>query len=413
MLTKKMQVDILAGMLEGIDAASHVRVVDFDEPWRTVFQAIRNEALDTRVQAMQAALRGDPEESAIIGELMKSTRLKSASLYRSLQEVADQLPPIRWCWQNWIPRGMVSMLVAAPGTGKSLMVLDLARRVMTPNQTWPDGSMILTNGPVIYIDAEGVPQLHNERARDWEMNTSRLYMMPDPLSAGLETVDLTSELWRDRLIEMTYSLKPEMVIIDSLGDVNSKGENNVEDVRELLSWLTRFTLDFQVAMVIIHHLRKKGGNAFMDLLSQDDVRGSGHIVAKARSLIGLSMIKNGDGEEGDSDWRRLEVLKTNLCKKPEVIGVELVPGHNGTPVLRYGQAPRSVKAETKEERCAAWLIDLLESAGPMKPKEIEEEGKAEGFSRSIIYSARSELGKRIHNTSGARSPDNMWEISRA
>ncbi len=411
MLTKKMQVDILAGQLEGIEVGASVRVVDFDEPWRTVFQAIRNEDPATRVQAMQAALRGAVDEAAIIGELMKSTRLKGGSIYRSLMEVADQLPPIRWCWQNWIPRGMVSMLVAAPGTGKSLMVLDLARRVMTPNQLWPDGSMILSNGPVIYIDAEGVPQLHNERAKDWQMDTSRLFMMPDPLSAGLDTVDLTAELWRDRLIEMTYALKPEMVIIDSLGDVNSKGENNVEDVRELLNWLTRYTLDFQVGMVVIHHLRKKGGNAFMDLLSQDDVRGSGHIVAKARSLIGLSMINNGDSDKGDSDWRRLEILKTNLCKKPDVIGMELVPGINGTPVLRYGQAPKVEKPATKEENCQTWLLDLLES-GPMSPKEVEESGKAEGFSRSLIYNARRELGNKIHNTSGARSPDNMWELGR-
>jgi len=407
-----MQIDILAGMLEGIEAGQSVRVVDFDEPWRTIFQAIRNEPPDNRVQAMRAALHGDPEEAAIIGELMKSTRLKASGIYRSLKDVADQLPPIRWSWPNWIPRGMVSMLVAAPGTGKSLMVLDLARRVMTPNSTWPDGTMILSNGPVIYIDAEGVPQLHNERAKDWQMDTSKLYMMPDPLSAGLETVDLTDELWRDRLIEMTYNLRPEMVIIDSLGDVNSKGENNVEDVRELLNWLTRYTLDFQIAMIIIHHLRKKGGNAFMDLLSQDDVRGSSHIVAKARSLLGLSMIKNGDGDEGDSDWRRLEVLKTNLCKKPEVIGVELLPGLNSTPVLRYGQAPKVEKAATKEEMCQQWLLDLL-AGGPMKPKEVEEEGKAAGYGRSLIYSARAALGKKVHNTAGARSPDNMWELSRA
>ncbi len=411
MLTKKMQVDILAGLLEGLEAAASVRVVDFDEPWRTVFQAIRREPLADRVTAMQAALRGAVDETAIIGELMRSTRLSSAAVYRSLQDVADQLPPIRWAWQNWLPRGMVSMLVAAPGTGKSLMVLDLARRVMTPGEVWPDKSLILANGPVIYIDAEGVPQLHNERARDWDMDTSRLYLMPDPLSAGLDTVDLTAEVWRDRLIEMTYALKPELVIIDSLGDVNSKGENNVEDVRELLNWLTRYALDFQIALIVIHHLRKKGGNAFMDFLSQDDVRGSGHIVAKARSLLGLSMIKNGDGDDGDSDWRRLEVLKTNLCKKPEVIGVELVPGLHGTPVLRYGQAPKVEKPATKEDLCQAWLLELL-GGGPLKPKEVEEEGKAQGYSRTLIYNVRAALGKRIHNTTGARSPDNRWELGR-
>lgn len=408
MLTKKMQVDILAAMLEGINTGRPVRPIEFDEPWRTVYMAVKD--APDRVRAMTEALRGSPDEGEVIGTLMRNTRIRNSAVYRSLHEVSDEIPPIVWCWRNWVPRGMVTMLAAAPGTGKSLMALDLARRVMTPEQPWPDGTDILKNGAVIYIDAEGVPQLHNERARDWQMDTRKFYLLPDPLNAGVESVDLTDDGWRDRLIEMTDAIKPELVVIDSLGDVNSKGENNVEDVRELLNWLTRYAFDFQCGLVIIHHLRKRSGSAFMDLMSQDDVRGSGHIVAKARSLLGLSMIKNADGDD-DSDWRRLEVLKTNLCKKPDPIGMELLPGLGATPTISYGTAPKAAKEPTELDRCMAWLMDVLES-GPMKPAEVVEEAKAEGYSRSLIYKARAALGKKLHNTAGARSPDNCWEISR-
>jgi len=405
-----MQVDILATMLTGLEPPAHVRVADFDDPYRMVYQAIKGVPAADRVRAMTEAMNGSPEQQAIIGTLMSNSQLSNSSVYRSLAELSKDIPPIVWLWPRWIIRGMINMLAAAPGTGKSVVALDLCRRVMTPGETWPDGQMILQHGPVIYLDAEGVPQLHNERAIDWEMNISRFYLMPDPLNGGIESVDLLAQEWRDRVIEMTHAIKPELIVIDSLGDVNSKGENNVEDVRELFQWLGRYALDFQIGVMIIHHTRKSGHSTVLDIMTQDDVRGSGHITAKARSILGLSNIKNSENDD-DSSWRRLEILKANIGRKPTPLGIEFLPGLRDTPTLRYGAAPERPRETSEGDICQQWMLDLL-AGGPMRPFEIIEEGKAEGYSRALIYKVRALLGKKIHNTSGARSPDNMWELSR-
>ena len=76
--------------------------------------------------------------------------------FPSLAEIAETLPPVRWLWHGWIPQGMVSLLGAFQGTGKSYFVLDLARTIIEGGP-WPDGQPVEQIGNVIYVEAEGFP----------------------------------------------------------------------------------------------------------------------------------------------------------------------------------------------------------------------------------------------------------------
>ena len=104
-------------------------------------------------------------------------------------------------------------------------------------EMFPDASPQPRPGmSVICVDAESVPQILNERARLWQMDTSRLYLMrpEDKLY-----IDFGDPADRDHLVEMALHLEPALIVIDSLGSISSKGENNVEDVRDLLGFLNR------------------------------------------------------------------------------------------------------------------------------------------------------------------------------
>ena len=134
----------------------------------------------------------------------------------------------------------------------------------------------------------------------------------------------------------------------------------------------------------------------------------------ARSVLALSIIQ--DGPEPDRNGpRRLEVVKTNLCRYPEALGVWFEDGHSSheldelneggkgkgshelhelhergkaggrhsVPVVRYGEAPEAYREPTQAEACADWLVEVLEEAGePMKPKEVVEMGKEAGFKQA-------------------------------
>jgi replicative DNA helicase len=331
--------------------------------------------------------------------------------YQAFDELAATIPEIEWLWQSWIPRGMLTLLGATPGAGKSMIALDLSRRVIHA-KPFPNGAPnpCVDGAPVIYIDAEVVPQIIKERVERWEMDASRLFLM---LPRPNDMIDFSRIEYQEQLRNMVASIKPALIIVDSLSSITSKGENSIEDVRAILGFLNELANTHNVAVLIIHHLRKRSG-AQMALpgfeLGIDDFRGSSHITAMARSIMALSVVQTGP-EHDPNGPRKLSVVKSNLCRIPDAIGCEMVPLHPAGVMLRWDSvAPEPYKAPTKQDECTNWLRNLLrESSNPLKPKEIVQEGRNEGFSRPLIYRARKELGRHVQDTTGRRDPNNKWE----
>jgi len=286
---------------------------------------------------------------------------------------------------------------------------DLAGRIIE-EEVWPDGSeMGRPGGRVIYVDAEVVPQLINQRAEAWGMDRSRLYLM---LPEGERLfIDFSEMEDREMLVEMAYILAPALIVVDSLSSISSKGENNVEDVRGVLGFLNILAQEAGCGLLLVHHLRK--GNAargqLFDMVGIDDFRGSSHIIAMARSVLGLSVVQT-EAEPDRNGPRRLEVVKTNLVRYPQPIGVEFVSQGEGV-VLRYGDAPVSYEEPTKLDECTEWLIARLqEDEEPMKPDDVVKLAKEMGFGRTTVYSAKESLGDKVVNTEGRRSPKNRWAL---
>ena len=128
-------------------------------------------------EAVQAAIQDLPLDERERVRVKVAAAQPDPSRFPSLEELAEELEPIQWLWEDWIPLGMIAMLGAVPGGGKSLVALDLARRIFT-GEGFPDGADIPCPGaPVVYVDAEAVPQLTNERAERWGMDRSKLFLM--------------------------------------------------------------------------------------------------------------------------------------------------------------------------------------------------------------------------------------------
>lgn len=352
------------------------------------------------------------EAGAYIQERM--TRLLSQTTpqqnFQSFAVLAERLPPVQWLWPGWIPRGMLSLLGAVPGAGKSLVGLDMARRIIN-GDAFPDGARN-PYGPqnAIYVDAEMVPQLLKERATAWKVNLERLFLMlPNPN----DMIDFGRPEYKDKLRNMVSKLKPGLVIIDSLSSVTSKGENNVEDIREIMGFLNELVNVHQTSMIVIHHLRKRGGPQQASLpgfsdLSIDDFRGSSHIIAMSRSVMGLSVVQT-TPERDRNGPRKLEVIKTNLAAYPDPLGCELMPMHPNGVFLRYtDEAPKEYREPSKVDQCAEWLVMLLKDGEPLRPKEVVDLAQEEGFSQATVYRARKTISNII-NTDGSQSPSNKWE----
>jgi len=408
MMTRRMQIQALADHLAGLgNHNGRLQFEDFEEPWQSAYQAVLEAPPEQRKQALFAALADRPDRDAILGAILAAVPGEWPA-FPSLHEIADTLPPIRWLWPDWIPRGMITLLGSVPGAGKSYLALDLVRRIIA-GEPFPDGaSQPLPGANVIYVDAESVPQIISERAELWKMDRSRLYLMR-PMDRLF--IDFGDQADRDHLVEMASQLEPAMIVVDSLASISSRGENNVEDVRDLLGFLNRLALEFQCGLLLVHHLRKRGLLPMMDILTVDDFRGSSHIIAMSRSVMGLSIIRTGP-ETDRNGPRRLEIVKTNLARYPEPMGMEFRPLHPEGAWIEYtAEPPQPYRQPTKSDECSDWLVCLLQEAGPLRPQEIVEQAAAEGFSRRTVYRAREKLAERIADSKGNRHPENRWSIA--
>jgi hypothetical protein len=409
MLTKRMQIQALADHLAGLNGDNgRLPLQSFAEPWQSAYRAVLEAPAGQAKQALCDALADRSDREAILGAILAATP-GDWPTFASLREIEDTLPPIRWLWPDWIPRGMITLLGSVPGAGKSYLALDLARRVIA-GEPFPNGApqplpkAAGAKPRVIYVDAESVPQILSERAQLWQMDRSRLYLMR-PMNKLF--IDFGNEADRDHLIEMAVQLEPALIVVDSLASISSKGENNVEDVRDLLGFLNHLALESQCGLLLVHHLRKRGMLPMMDMLTADDFRGSSHIIAMSRSVMALSIVQTGPKPDRNGP-RRLEIVKTNLARYPEPLGMELKPLHPKGVWIEYTtEPPQPYREPTQAEQCAQWLLEALEE-GPGKPKDLEKMAKEQGFSRATLYRARASLGDHVGNTASRQNPRNEW-----
>ena len=399
-----MQIQAVADKLAGLHP--DLNADQFADPWKTCWQALQSAGPGQAHVALIEAFQDNPQRDWIFGAIFEARPGEKLGDYPSLKELAERLPPIEWLWTGWIPRGMITLLGAVPGAGKSFVALDIARRIIH-GESFPDGQPVPSpEGNVVYVDAEAVPQLLNERAKAWELDTGRLFVM---LPVGDQPLDFSELGDRDRLVEMATSLEPELIVVDSLSSITTRGENSIEDVRAVLSFLNRLAQDFRVPLLLVHHLRK--GSSYEPRsgdLSIDDFRGSGHIITMARSVLGLSLVQTGPSLDRNGP-RKLELIKTNLGRYPDPLGVEFVPLNPLNVRLVWGEPPRPYREPTKLEGCKSWLEGVLrESPEGLRPKELIELAGQAGYSRAAVYRAREELGPSIENTLGRRHPQNAW-----
>jgi hypothetical protein len=208
--------------------------------------------------------------------------------YPSLLQISDRQPPVDWLWPYWIPRGFLTLFGAAPGAGKSLVALDLARRVIHGG-TFPDGAPVPCPGRcVLFVDAEGPPALLNHRAQAWGVDRSRLFLLrpPDP-GGAIDLADMRQQLL---LIEMMRDLRPALIVVDSLAAATARAETSLQGARALLGNLAAIAHVGQLGLLLIHHLRKPAatGRTPARRVTAADLRGSSHLAAAARSILALS-----------------------------------------------------------------------------------------------------------------------------
>jgi KaiC/GvpD/RAD55 family RecA-like ATPase len=208
--------------------------------------------------------------------------------------IADEPPPVPWQIEGLAVRGDVTVVTGDPGAGKSLVALTLAAAVARSESIAGIGC---TRGSVIYLDAEnGAREIHR-----------RLHSLgvPDTDVTVVEAdgVNLRDETDFAGLEALVSQFGPSLLVLDSLTALwPGANERRTEDVAPTLYALKRLAERYGVAILVLHHRPKDGG----------EYRGTTAIAAAAQLGFTLSRVK----EDPDRTRRRLHCWKCRPAAEP-------------------------------------------------------------------------------------------------
>lgn len=265
-------------------------------------------------------------------------------------EIFD-MPDPEWALKNLIQQEGITMLHGSPGAGKSLLAMDWAYTLASPDvQNWM-GQPKLRNYKPMYIFTEGLSGL-KPRSLAWSLergvevpgDDNSVMWVRD--AVRLNRTEDANEPWSEQvaaLFQMYNDYDRDILFIDTLANTFGGNENSQQDANNYLAALRMFQQGGPV--VVVHHNTKDG----------DDYRGSTVLegavdtkvaVKENRGIIHLYITKQKDGDPG---------FNLDLKIKPhswESFGRELTS-------VSVAQTSRIDKLTSNQER----VLDIIRALG--------------------------------------------------
>jgi putative DNA primase/helicase len=373
-------------------------------------------------------------------------------------EAAD----VEWLWPGRFALGKVSLIAGIPGTGKSMVTLDMAARV-SRGWAWPGEELwaggvgqgvkqgqggkqdsfnaashrfaVRATGSVLLLSAEddladtirprleaagadcerivAIRALVDSRGSDSAREGDNAPGGGGTRRGGnaVRTLDLGRDL--SRLAAVLDGMPDcRLVVVDPISAYLSTAfENTNTAARRLLAPLARLAAERRVAVLAVTHLRKQQGTAIERAI------GSVAFVAAARTawLVGV---------DPESAERRLLVpLKNNLAAARGGLAYTIVPrGKQGAPMVVWGPHPVPMDADellqtagkAKAERTSRadaidWLRDYLAGC-PRFASEVRSDAERAGINYGQLRRAFLDLNGKSTQLGKGVPTVWMWSL---
>lgn len=261
-----------------------------------------------------------------------------------LAEVSADLGRPRWLVHSlWTASG-VGLLGGQPKAGKTWLALDIA--VSVASATSCLGAFPVEEpGPVLLYLAEDSASNARERVaglcRHRGVTVDGLDLML--LSTPVLRLDQGDDL--ARLEATVAAVRPRLLVLDPFVRVHSVDENSATEIARLLSGLTALKRSFDLAVLVVHHVRKNGAGH-----PGQTLRGSGDLRAWGDSNLFLRA--RGDSLELQAEHRTAPAM--------DPVSLTLASGPGGAPHL---QLVASHQPHAPSPSLAGRVVDLLRAAG--------------------------------------------------
>ena len=175
---------------------------------------------------------------------------------------ALSLPPLRYLVPNVLPEGL-NILAGRPKIGKSWLALDFALAVAYGGRAV--GSLLVEKAAVLYLALEDGARRMQDRLRHitneaLPLGLTFFFDWPRTDDGGLERLGV----WLDRNPACRF------VIVDTLQKIKAQARFNAnayEADYAAMEGLQRIAIQRRVCILLVHHLRKSGGDDILDSVS--------------------------------------------------------------------------------------------------------------------------------------------------
>ena len=313
---------------------------------------------------------------------------------------------VEWVWEGWMQRGVLTLLAAEPGVGKTRFGLDLCRRVYL-GLPWPDGQpMGLPAGTTtLWVPADNNHSELAEIPPNFGFPPSAIYLntSKSDLYGGTE---LTTPEQLGRLEFHIRCVNPGLVFIDTITNTSDYKSHDTSDAKKQYKPLQEIAKRTGVPIICITHLNQAGKT----------------VGRRADEKVRIAIRLEKPDPEGQPNRRKLWVTKSNSVM-PKPLGITM--GGEGNdydfepPVAPDDEQPRAFVggqgggranqhggANDRLNECMAWLYESVDG-DPQRVSDLRTLATGRGFSTKTLYKARDTLKLNELEVEGRK----YWEVT--
>ena len=291
---------------------------------------------------------------------------------------------VEWLWFPYLPFGKLTIIQGNPGEGKTYFAMMLTA-ACTNRKTFPNMEEIEPFNVIYQTAEDGMVDTIKPRLVEAGADLSRVMVIDDTEEALTLSDDRIEKAIRQNQVRLLI-IDPVQAFIGA--DVDMNRANEVRPVFRKLGMIAEKT---GCAIVLIGHLNKSSG-------TQSTYRGLGSIdiMAAVRSLLFIGKVKK------DPTTRVLIHEKSSLAPPGETMAFKLGDEEGFRWVGAYEisadellDGKEGKPTETKLQRGAKLIQELLTDGNTITIREVDEKAKAQGISQRTMREVRSRMKEEL------------------
>lgn len=228
------------------------------------------------------------------------------SLVYGFGDFLDTEYHIDWILDGLLQQGGLGLITGWPGTGKTTFCIQMGAYLSLGKSKFMHWKNVGSAKKVLFLSLEmSAPPLHHFMSMISKSYDDPMTLNKNFLVAPLGTPRyLDTEPGQKFITSMLEEYMPDVLIIDSLQKVTSKELTDEVATKELMNFLSVIRQRFNVAVLFVHHNRKKGNDAQAKGVELSDVYGSVYITAEVDFVVNL--------KTKDTNLLEVDTLKNRL-----------------------------------------------------------------------------------------------------